>query len=279
MQVDALAAFIKAREQLRVNRERGLPRERWTGDPILQKYRFCNVRREDDRVTRWIAENWRKPHQGDQHLWFAMLAARYINLPVTLQHLGYLVPYRAHAVLSGLNACKTRNGVALNGAYMITTHCHKTPLYEYIAYDVLEPAWTRRLEICPRKHDSLAAFAERLLTLTGVSGFMAGQVVADAKYAPPLLQAPDWDTWAISGGGSRRGMNRLLGRPTRKTWKEPEWFANLTEVRARLNEAIGLGLHAQDVQNCLCEFDKYERARLGEGRPKQVFVPLEERSA
>lgn len=30
-------------------------------------------------------------------------------------------------------------------------------------------------------------------------------------------------------------------------------------------------LCAQDIQNCLCEFDKYERVRLGEGAPKQRY--------
>ncbi len=35
-------------------------------------------------------------------------------------------------------------------------------------------------------------------------------------------------------------------------------------------ERIGLhGLHAQDLQNCLCEFDKWMRVRLGEGKPKR----------
>ena len=30
---------------------------------------------------------------------------------------------------------------------------------------------------------------------------------------------------------------------------------------------IGLGdLHAADLQNCLCEFDKMERVRLGQGK-------------
>jgi hypothetical protein len=39
-------------------------------------------------------------------------------------------------------------------------------------------------------------------------------------------------------------------------------------------ERVGLGdLHAQDLQNCLCEFDKFERARLGEGKPKRKFRP------
>ena len=30
-------------------------------------------------------------------------------------------------------------------------------------------------------------------------------------------------------------------------------------------------IHAQALQNCLCEFDKYERVRLGEGRPRNNY--------
>lgn len=30
-------------------------------------------------------------------------------------------------------------------------------------------------------------------------------------------------------------------------------------------------LDAQDLQNCLCEFDKYERVRMGQGRPRSRY--------
>jgi len=33
-------------------------------------------------------------------------------------------------------------------------------------------------------------------------------------------------------------------------------------------------IHMQDLQNCLCEFDKYERVRLGEGRPRNGYRGL-----
>jgi hypothetical protein len=32
-------------------------------------------------------------------------------------------------------------------------------------------------------------------------------------------------------------------------------------------------LTLMDIQNCLCEFDKYERVRLGEGRPRSYYKP------
>ena len=38
-------------------------------------------------------------------------------------------------------------------------------------------------------------------------------------------------------------------------------------------ERTGLGdLRAADLENCLCEMDKFERARLGEGKPKRRVV-------
>jgi hypothetical protein len=62
------------------------------------------------------------------------------------------------------------------------------------------------------------------------------------------------------------------------TWRDDDaWraaLARLHEATAPDLERIGVGqLCAQDLQNCLCEFDKYERVRLGQGKPKRRFVP------
>jgi len=73
-----LVAWISEREAIRVRREAGQPKP-WTDDPILQEGRFCNIRRENDRVTCWIAQNWREPHADDPELWFAMAVARLVN--------------------------------------------------------------------------------------------------------------------------------------------------------------------------------------------------------
>ena len=106
---------------------------------------------------------------------------------------------------------------------------------------------------------------------------MAAQVVADIKYAAPLLNAPDWWTFAASGPGSRRGLNRVLGRPVDAKWDEYRWRAELRRLHEEIApelERAGIGrLSAQDVQNCLCELDKYLRVKLGEGKPKQRFRP------
>ena len=36
-----------------------------------------------------------------------------------------------------------------------------------------------------------------------------------------------------------------------------------------------LPLEMRDIEHCLCEFDKYERVRLGQGRPRAKYKPRE----
>src|SRR5262245_42081973 len=81
--IERLLYFIRERERVRSRRAKGKPWP-WTDNPILREYRFCNVRREDDAVTRWIAEHWRAPNADDPDIAFAMVVARFINNPETL---------------------------------------------------------------------------------------------------------------------------------------------------------------------------------------------------
>jgi hypothetical protein len=76
--------WVREREEIRKRKEMGLDPSSWTVDPILSTYRFCNVRREDDRGTVWIRKHIREPFAGHPHLWFMLCIARQINWPETL---------------------------------------------------------------------------------------------------------------------------------------------------------------------------------------------------
>jgi hypothetical protein len=268
-----LLRWIEERKAIRLRRERGEPPP-WTDDPILAAYSFCNVRREDDRVTRWIATYWRTPHADDPDLWFAMAVARYVNWPDTLAALGYPVPWDREQFVAVLDA--RRKGKVWGAAYNISNGGKSEPKIQHVT-GVLDGLWNRRARVRPRADDSLLSFHGRLRLCDGMGEFTSAQVVADVKYVAPLRSARDWTTFAASGPGSRRGLNRVLGRPVETSWREDDWRAALRKLREAIMpdlERIGLGdLHAQDLQNCLCEVDKYERARLGEGKPKRKFVP------
>jgi hypothetical protein len=114
-----------------------------------------------------------------------------------------------------------------------------------------------------------------MINAPGLGSFMRGQLIADLKYLPFMLNAIDWWTWATPGPGSMRGLNIVFGRPMNTAWRKGEWLEELQRLRSWVKpelEKIGIGrLHNQDLQNCLCEFSKYTKVMTDAGRPRQRF--------
>jgi len=270
--------FVMKRELIRVRRKAGQPYP-WSDDDILNTYRFTNIRREDDAVTKWVRDNWRKPNAKDKDLWFAMMVARFINQPATLERLGYPVPFDPSKMLAVLTA-PNPNGVSIwRVAYMVRsdTEYAGQPKANYLVEAQFIPAWEKRAMMRPLGDETLNSYHMRLMDqLYGMGSFMAAQVVADLKHVQPLKSASDWATFAASGPGSRKGLNAVMGRELDEPWAEDKWrlaHARLIEALAPSIKAkeLGLKLDAQDWQNCLCEFSKYFKALTGVGRPKQKF--------
>ena len=284
MLVFELFEFIKARHQIYVAKQAGQHKP-WTKDKILQTYRFCNVYRELDTVTQWITKNWREPHAKDPHLWFAMVVARFINLPETLEQIGYPEPVWGRANLSKwkqhfIRTIEYRQNLGqlvYNSAYIVSTNGRKMLKHEYLLEQVFTPLWDYADVVegdiaVPR--NTLANIHEVLCEFQGLGSFMAAQVIADLKHSQ-MKKAPDWWTWAASGPGSRRGLNRVLRRDKDTPWREYVWLENLQILHERISGMVAAEeipqLDAQNLQNSLCEFDKYERVRLGEGRPRSLY--------
>lgn len=283
MKTMEFAKFIEERWDIHVRRKVGMHAP-WTEDPILQKYRFCNVRREDDRVTKWIQDNWLQPHRSEPEVWFASVIARFVNWPETLADIDYPNNWndkRARWFVEAVEQRQKEGMKAFTSAYMVRAiEADKVGggKAKYLAELVFTPLWNKRKEV-RAANKSLKQFHQRLLLEYGMGSFLAAQIVADTKHTDLLNNVPDWDTWAAPGPGSQRGLNRVLGRPVDSPWKPEDWLQSLLAVRnlvlPKLPRALRT-LDAQNLQNCLCEFDKYERARLNTGRPKQNFTPSEE---
>lgn len=281
------------------------PPEEWTLDkltnnPILRQYRFCNVYRELDRVTVWIRENIREPFADHPHLWYMLAAARYINWPPTLEELiedKHAWPdyplFRPDLMTTALERRRARGEKVETGAYMIRAESDpKAPWYSwskqrYVSEVVLGKLWEQRVG-WKSMLDASKPLNQRNLKevwdwfqdkhYTGWGPFMAYQVVVDLRWTRYLRDAPDIQTWAAVGPGSARGLNRLHGREVKKPVKQDQALGEMLALR---DTFINRDLLApwvalpdlSDFQNCLCEFDKYERVRLGEGRPRSQYVP------
>lgn len=270
--LDILYHWIQERIRIRDQKNAGelLP---WTDDPIMAKYRFCNVHREDDKVTEWIATNWRRPNENDPGLPFAMAVARMINHPPTLAELGYPTYWDADHFVRVIAKRKGEKQKVWTSAYMITGGFSAGgQTKEDIIARVLTTLWDN-LQDRNVEHDDTLAVAAAKLTVPGIGTFLSAQIVADLKYTPYLNMATDWWSWCSPGPGSTIGLNILNERPWTTAVSPSNFRREVALVQKAIEDGIGLELHAQDTQNCLCEFSKYFKALKDIGRPKAQYSP------
>ena len=240
----------------------------WTEDPILNEYSFCNVYRELDRVTIWIRENWREPYADHPNLPFAMAMARQINWPYTLEEIGFPEHWNPERIKAIMQGRLNRKEKVYTGAYMLTGTLGGTKVEQTID-KILTPLY----EMPPRIiNNSLEETWKRYLPYPGFSGFMAYEVVTDLRHTKHLENAEDIMTWANPGPGAKRGLNRIHGRELEKSIPKKQLISEMKQLLDLCNMAP-LPLEMRDIEHCLCEFDKYERVRLGQGKPRAKYKP------
>lgn len=269
--------WVRERQQILLKRQAGFPKP-WTDDEVLQSYSFTNVQREDDRVTRWFKDNVRDRLRNDPIIVFATIAFRWFNLPTPtgeyLNSHGYLEDWNTPKVIAGLTAFKDRGLKVFTGAFNISNSGSSDPKINRVCKAYIEPVWEARSFIYNQMiHGTMSHSFDTLRRYPGLggSGFMAGQVVCDLAYTHILQDAPDWRTWCTWGPGSKRGMNRVLGNSVDCPVSQQRWKQHLDNLQALISQRLGMKLHARDVQNCLCEADKYFRALEGDGRMKRRY--------
>jgi len=280
-----LVAFVNEREQVRLNKDSGMLQP-YTLDPILSKYRFCNVRRRDDRVSQWLINNYYRNVSGD--VWFRALLARLINWPPTLLYLmdNLVIPRRAeefnpYLFIEAMKHLESKGEKVYSSAYivyptMVKGNTKSVNLAEYIIAPIIKIAPQIRGAIAS---GSIKHTTNALATSFGIQTFIAGQVSSDLTYLRGQLDnAIDLYSWAPMGPGSQRGLNRLHERKLLKIITEKQFNQELIEARdviIKSNDKFkDLTLH--DVQNVFCEFDKYQRVKTGEGKPRQNYKPTTE---
>lgn len=290
MDLSRLLAFMTERHRIYLARAAGEPGP-WTEDEILRTYRFTNVYRELDRVTVWIRENVREPFANSEHLWFMLAIARYVNWPETLAE---LIETRgawpekdfwsAKRFTEVLAARAARGEKVYTGAYVIRAESDRSKewyswsKHRYIAEIILGRLWEDRtfwglsLSIGLSLHQVWDLFQEP--RYVGWGPFMAYEVVTDLRWTRYLRGAPDVLSWANAGPGALRGLNRLLGQRLSHPLRPADAAGMMREILGGLDEGwpgAWPRLEMRDVEHSLCEFDKYERVRLGEGRPRALF--------
>ena len=265
--------FLNERHRIYLKKLRG-EEYPWTKDPILQKYKFTNVFREQDTTTVWFRENIRDSLANSSDVALATIIFRWFNLIETGKIL------LDHELLTKWDSDLCYEVLQdqpkwVTGAYIIKTPTGMNKL-EGVCWcvDQIFNDKDNFLNNVEKATHSLKNLWEILLPYPYMGPFMAYEVVTDWRHTYIGEDAADIMTWANPGPGAKRGLNRIHGRPVDKHLKND---INISEMQVLL-ELSQEWLHPQvpslemrDIEHTLCEFDKYERVRKGEGRPRSIY--------
>lgn len=270
--------FEVARERYRIKikKECGQPWP-WTDDSVFQQYSFCNVHREDDKTTSWFRENVRDLVSGKQAV-EATVIFRWFNRIETGDEIVDLL-------LDGWNTEEARRRLRdvrplVTGAYIIKTVTGMNKLDGALysidkALPLIAEMWEEGTTKWSTPWDTLQDAHQAMMHLDHIGAFMAYEIVSDLRWTDVLGEAEDINYWANAGPGCARGLSRLvygrLGMFNRHSAQDQE---TMNELMHRLlvmsREEIHWPQHwkrweMREVEHWLCEYDKYMRARGGEG--------------
>jgi hypothetical protein len=230
----------------------------------------------DDRVSVALLDSWYAPDAEPSTALVAACLARLINWPDSLMALTMGEPF----ALEHLAHAARRLQVRADGGNKVFTGAYVVPG---------APGEPKIATVMRRAQQVLAAGDiyqptmrgtwARLTALDGIGSFLAGQMVADVAHLRAGEIWPDRETWAPVGPGSARGINRMCGRPKDEAVSQNQFELELPALieilRPRVNEIWDdRQLAAMDVQNCLCEYDKYRRLTMGEGTVRASYDGL-----
>jgi hypothetical protein len=281
--------WVTERERIRKLKDAGFKPNALTTDPILAEWRFCNVRREDDRVTVWVDRMVRRPFADHPLLWLMLCICRMVNWPDALEDLiesggGWpsnksFSPAKMQAVLDERQA---RGEKVYTGAYVVPAPPAGGPKNPYICDVVIGELHRKRHVFAQLLADwpTLQNMHTALKQMQGWGPFLSYQAVVDMRFTPLLRDAPDVETWACAGPGTLRGLNRVHGRPYEQDVArinspavQAKALAEILEIHRLVEWQTGVAVDLSDVPNILCELDKYLRVKRGEGFPRARYVP------
>lgn len=305
---DKFFAYARERHAIHLRRAAGEPRP-WSQDPIFQTNRFCNIYRELDLTTGWFRKHVRDPLRNRPEVLLATVIFRWFNRISTGEAI-FCQPdlggetafdqYLATADISHMRRAIVAlcgNGPYVTGSYTINTRSAGLGLSKLDGVLKLIEMWVYHNPDWP-VHAADMIEAPGKFTLEGfceaIAGpclgpFMTYEIACDLRYTALLEKAPDRLTWANLGPGAKRGLNRLSDRPLEASIDNEQALEEMRGLLAQSRDARywpqggkatqQLATQAaewprwemREVEHTLCEFDKYERVRLGQGRPRGSF--------
>ena len=246
--------FVCERHSIYLKRQAGAPPP-WTTDSVLANYHFTNVYRELDPGTVFIREQLNR--NGD-----ASIEERVFNVAMyrlclherSFAEIGWVkFPFDGPAWAARVKAVDK----PFHGAYYIHNMQLRIPKADAMA--IIGGHAYRHLVAVGVEAGSRQEFIASIASIKGLGIFLATQTLADMCY-DQHVPLPE-EGWVGLGYGALKGLSLLAG--TQVEGAEAE--AVLEELWASQPDVGGPRLTRMNVQNCCCEFSKYN------GHPRRRF--------
>jgi hypothetical protein len=277
MSVAHFFELARERESIRALREAGEPWP-WSEDLVFRDWRFCNVFREEDKVTKWVKKHVRDPLDGTEGLVPAVAMARLFNWIPTLEKVMpvWMRPegWTWKELVKAARSRPTKN--VTSGAYIVKTIQGEDKAAGVI--HIVRDVWAdrKRLVDTARSTSSLEAVHKELQRSDNIGKFIAYEIVTDLRHTSLLKNATDILSWASFGPGAARGLAWIYPHETwdyNKTESQGRMLARAKTILERsLFEFPNRQWEMRDVEHWLCEYDKYRRVAAG-GHLKRKFAP------
>ncbi len=270
--------FASRRQAIFERRIAGQPAP-WTEDPILQRYKFCNVYRASDRISQYMIRNviYRDTNDTPADRLFRIVAFRTFSnaetwdgLSEELGHAPRLADLKSGAFSSALDKLKKRLGGLYTGAFILCAtkafgfdekHKNHVALFKHM---FLEKGAAEALLSAP----SLQAIVQLLETFPLTGPFMSYQIAIDLNYSD-LINFNEND-YTQAGPGALRGIKKaFVDVGTNSPGEVIKWMVEhqnkeFQRLGLPFNGLWGRPLHAIDCQGLFCELDKYCREAVPE---------------
>ena len=296
--LDLFMSYVKERYRIHVRKDVQLKHLPYTDNPILQKYRFTNIRREHDRETIWLIDN----IVNNNFLTYRqkllnIILFRLYNKHETMEIIG--APFH----IEGLWSCKQAkenlkkcaeehpNYVFFTNAF-ITGGLKRALKQKFPKEDFVPALVLRFIEYLNKSSlfedvtacDTQKEVFKRLEDEYGIGGFLAYQIFVDFTYIPEFPFSEN--EFTVAGPGCKRGIDYLFKSKDGMTyeeclfWLRDNWklFSDEKVYFDPEEEMVDLKLYdrvmnVMSLENCFCEFSKYYRAYHDLGRPRNNYKP------
>lgn len=279
-------SYAIERERIRLRKAAGESWP-WTRNEILRTYKFTNVRREHDATSVALRKIYEQhQHAPREQVLLNCALARYFGTAEWTQAAGWQRDFtsRTRERLEGLAEIRLSGGLRVfTGAYIVPNCGYEEPKHQFVLRRCIKEMWDCRHVVLSHMHaGSWQVTIEHLCRLMGWGPFMAKEVTLDTMYfsstwahsdactGGALRSVPlDYWTWTPIGPGALRGLARVFAKPRRQVGLED--LLLLHDAQGEHWPPQWGRLAPTDVQFALCEFDKFERVRLGEGKPRSLY--------